>query len=61
MLVRVGDGRGRIVEDVRVIQAIHGGLVPHREPLAVGVDRELNRRVAELSLDVRRALAPLEQ
>lgn len=60
MLVRVGDGLHRSIGNIRVIQAVHGSLVPHREPLSIGVDRKLNRRVSELALDVGWALALLE-
>src|SRR5262245_3804623 len=40
---------------------LDGGLVVHREPAPVRVDRELNARVAELALHVGEALALLEQ
>ncbi len=45
----------------RVIEAIDGDLVTHREPTAVGVDRELNAGMAELALYMGGALALLEQ
>ncbi len=60
MLVRVGDGRRRSIGNIRVIQAVHGSFIPHREPLSIGVDRKLNRRVSELALDVGRGLPLLE-
>jgi hypothetical protein len=44
-----------------IIEAVHGRLVPHREPLAVGVHGELDAGVAELALDIDRALALLQQ
>src|SRR3989442_9803114 len=44
-----------------LVEAIHGRLVPHREPLIVSIDRELNRRVSELALHVRGRLALLQQ
>src|SRR5262249_32154254 len=46
---------------IRVVEAIDGRLVAHREPAAVGVDGELDARVAELALHVGWALALLEQ
>ena len=45
----------------RVVEAIEGGLVAHREPAVVGVDGELDARMAELALHVAGALALLEQ
>ena len=42
-------------------KAIDGGLVPHRQPAPVEVHRERDRGMAQLALDVDRALALLEQ
>jgi hypothetical protein len=44
-----------------IVEAVHRRLVPHRQPLAVSVDGQLDRRVTELALHVRRRLALLEQ
>ena len=44
-----------------IVEPIDRGLVPHGQPLSVGVDRKLDRRVAQLALDVGRALSLLEQ
>src|SRR5260370_33483773 len=44
-----------------VVEPVDRGLVPHREPLAVRVDRELDRRVDELAVHVSGALTLLEQ
>ena len=44
----------------RVVQAVDGGLVAHRQPLAISVHGELDAGVAELVLDVDRALALLQ-
>ena len=61
MMVRVGDGRCRSGGKIRVIQAVYGGLVPHRKPFPVRVHGQLDRRMAELALNVGRAFSLLEQ
>src|SRR5215467_10108913 len=45
----------------RVIETIHRSLVAHREPLAVGIDRQLDAGVAELPLDIGRTLSLVNQ
>ena len=44
-----------------LVQSIHGCLVPHRKPSAVRINRQLNRGVAKLPLNVGRALTLLEK
>ena len=44
-----------------VVEAIHRCLVPHRQPLPVDVDSELNGGVAELTLHVGGTLPLLEE
>jgi hypothetical protein len=45
--------------DEALAQTVHGGLVAHRHPAAVGADGQLDARVARLALDVGRGLPPL--
>jgi hypothetical protein len=44
-----------------IVEAVDRRLVSHREPLSVGIDRQLNRCVPELALDVGGRLALLQQ
>ena len=44
-----------------LVEAVDRPLVFHREPLAIGVDRELNSGAPELPLDVHRGAPVLQQ